>query len=229
MRVVFHMLDGSQKRWFPKVAKAAADRLSSLAQNFVFELPGFWSAQFALNEGGQPTIRHTRSQDQTITAVVFAAASWQTVDSSGSDATEQLASALLRIVPRDRVVELRRLFVDGGITHFRRVPVSWETMPDDPRSHLVLYFTAPGFELSDLHRLYDDLDVLLQRAGSGEVDGSGAGLGGYHLDVSLQERDAGLRSVFDFLRRNNMGDSARVIDERTGQQLYDKDIDQPDR
>jgi len=224
MRVVFQMLDGRQKRWFPKVARAAADRVSSLSQSFVFELPGVLSAEFALNESDQTVVRCIRSQDQTTTAVVFAVANWQTLDSSASDATEQLASALLRIIPRDRVAELRRLFVGGGIAHFRRVPVSWETMPDDPRSHLVLYFTALGFKLSDLHRLYDDLDVLLQRAGSGEVDGSGAGLGGYHLDVSLQEHDVGLRSVFDFLRRSNIGESVRVIDARTGQQLYHKDI-----
>jgi hypothetical protein len=81
--------------------------------------------------------------------------------------------------------------------------------------------TAPGFETPDLARLYDELDMILRREGFGEVDGSGAGLGGYNLDVSLRDRVAGVRSVFEFLRQHRLIDYARVVETDTGQRLSD--------
>src|SRR4051794_2770433 len=119
MRVAFQMVDSREKRWFSKVARSAADRLTSLSQSFAFELPGFWSAEFALNESDQTVVRYTLGQDHATTAIIFAAANWQTVDSASGDATEQLASALLSVIPRERAAELRDLFVSAGISHSR--------------------------------------------------------------------------------------------------------------
>jgi hypothetical protein len=225
MLIGFQLIDGRQKRWFSKVAKGAADRVSSLSQDFEFKLQGSWGAEFDLGQAVQPTICHTHGE-QTI-SVIFAAANWRTVASSIDDATEQLASAILRVIPRERVLELRQLFIDGGVSRFRSVQLSSRSVPHDPRTHLVLYLTAPGFEFADLERVYDGLDSVLRGEGSGEVNGSGAGIAGYHLDVSLERPGVGIRSLFDFLRRSGLADYARVINSVTGQQVSEEDVAQP--
>lgn len=224
MRVFFEILDGRQKRWFPKVAKAAAERVNSFAEGFAFDLPGLWGAGFSLVESEQTLVRHTIGRDDATTEVIFAAANWQGLDSAVGDATEQLASALLRVVPRERVAELRGMFNLEGVPHLRRVRVSRENAPEDPRFHAIIYFNAPGFDLSRLHRLYDELDIALQDAGCGEVNGSGVGLGGYSLDVSLWDREAGLRRVFAFLGQQDLKPYARVRDLRAGEDLNEHDV-----
>lgn len=224
MLVAFQMLDGREKRWFPKVARAAANRLSSLTHGINFELPGHWSAEFASTDDALTVVRQTQGADVTITTVVFAAAHWQSLDSAVGDATEQLAAALLGIVPFKQAGELRRLFAGAGIPDSRQVSVSRKPAPDDPRFHAVIYFSAPDFELSGLHRLYDELDNALQSAGFGEVDGSGTGLGGHHLDVSLRMRDAGLRTVFGFVKKQGSERHVRVTDARTGELLCEDGV-----
>ena len=179
------------------------------------------AAEFAPSESTQVTICRQSRNERIIASVIFAAATWHTVVSSTADATEQLASALLYIVPRQQAPELRRMLSDGGISPFRRVLESSRIIPHDSRAHLVIYLTAPGFETPDLARLYDELDMILRREGFGEVDGSGAGLGGYNLDVSLRDRVAGVRSVFEFLRQHRLIDYARVVETDTGQRLSD--------
>ncbi len=219
MDVVFRIVDRRQKRWFPKVAEAAAKNISALLQNCTCELKEILSAEFSLNGGESTFVSRKHSSHQKLVVITFVATSWQTIDSSINDATVQLASALLRIVPRERMTELTRVFLNEGII-IRPVSVSHENVAISRRNHFVIYVAAPSFQSSDLMRLYDELDAVLQQAGCGEVDGSGAGIGGYNLDVALDRRDIGLRTVFDFLKRNNLQDHSRVEDPSNGEQVF---------
>ena len=223
MRVQFQIVDSRHARWHGKVAQAAAERVGALVQGFACELAETLAAETAPNEDSQVTVCRRHIEERMIVSVIFAAATWTTVASSIGDATEQLASAILHIVPPARVPELRTLFVGAGVSALRHVREASLVAPRDPRAHFALHFTAPGFQMPDLSRLYDELDLMLQRERSGEVDGSGAGIGGYHLDVSLHDRAAGIRSIFQFLSEQRLRDYVRVVDLDTGQQLYDSE------
>jgi hypothetical protein len=217
--VVFRIRDRCQKRWFPKVAEAAAQKVSALTQNCTFELQEILAAEFSLNDGESTFVTRKQTSHQKLAVITFVATSWQTIDSSINDATVQLASALLRIVPRERMAELSRLFLNEGIV-LRPVSVSHENTAIDHRDYFVIYVDASGFQTSDLMRFDEELDAMLRQAGCGEVDGSGSGITGYNLDVSLQRRDIGLRIVFDFLKSNDLEDHSRVEDSRNGERVF---------
>jgi len=221
MEVLFRILDARERRWHAKAARAAANRLTSLTESFRLEIQGLLAAEFSLTERDTTTVCHSSIDGQKLTTVVFAASAWENLASCIPDATEQLASALIRIVPQQNAPELRALLALAGISCVRPIRESQRKIVIDTRAHIVLYFSGPDFDFAQVERYYDELDSILQQEKSGEVDGSGSGVGDCHLDASLRDRQLGLQSIFRFIQQNDLQGNVRVVDGDTGFELTD--------
>jgi hypothetical protein len=217
MKARFQLLGFSEKRWHAKVAKAAADCISECVQCVDRELVGMLAAEFHPGTPQMVEVRH--DSERQITTIVFATAHWETMPASIEDATEQLASVLIAIAPRPDRDSLAATFHGAGVGHARSVVRVGVRAVADPRWHLVLQFGNSRITIDELHRLYDELDSALQDCGAGEVNGSGVGIGGMHLDLSLTDKDAGLRVVRTFVSEQGFKGEVRLLDSRSGRDL----------
>lgn len=217
MKVRFQLLGYSEKRWHVKVAKAAADRISEGVQGINRELVGLLAAEF--HPGTPQTVEVRQDSERQINTIGFATAHWGAMPASIEDATEQLASVLMAITPRPDRDSLAATYHGVGIRHTREVIRVGVRAVADPRWHLVLQFENSRITLEELHRLYDDLDAALRGCGAGEVNGSGAGIGGMHLDLSLTDKDPGLGVVRAFVSKQGFEGEVRLLDSRSGQDL----------
>lgn len=198
MRVEFHYFDSSQKRWFAKVARRAADRISEIAFGIDYELPVAWSAEFATDEIGAVTIRRSLDRHQTTISVTFAAGGWRSLDSCADDAASQMASAVLSTVPPDVASQLHTVFSSAGLMNVRHLALATEKVTHDPNYHIELCFHTASYEAADFHSVYDCLDAHLRKLELGFVDGSSSSRGGFCLDISLPQLEPGISSIVDF-------------------------------
>jgi hypothetical protein len=198
----------------------AAERVSDIVSGFSFHMSEAWSAEFAVNEMDHTRVHRLRDHRQTTLSVTFAAAGWQSLDSSIDDAVAQLASAVLCTVPPNWANQLRRAFVSGGITRLRRILVSSETANPDPNHYVELCFNKPGFDDHDFHAFYDQLDARLQNLRLGLVDGSSWSREVFCLDISLSQRESGIQSILDFVAEHGHLDSVILLDQLTEERLH---------
>ena len=219
MYVEFHHYDASQKRWFTKVAKRAAGRVSAIVSEFDYQMPDTWSAEFAVKELTRTRIHRIRDRHQTILSVTFAAASWQSLDSSADDAIAQLASAVLCVVPQDLAVQLRGAFIANGVSQLRPISMTSEVAPPDSNHHVELCIRSQGIGLDEFYSLYDRLDAHLRDQRLGFVNGSSWSVDSYCIDFSLPIREAGIRCVMGFITEQGHRDRVTLSDISTGESL----------
>lgn len=219
MRVEFHYYNASQKRWFTKTAGRAAERVSAVTSRFEYQMSDAWSAEFALHELRRTKVHREIAQQQTTITVTFAAADWQSLDSSLDNAVSQLASAVLCVVPEDIAARLHAEFIANGITRLSRLKLSHSFARADPNHHVELCFASPSLDVTEFECLYDRLDAHLRTFGFGLVDGSSWSQAGYCLDLSLSEREAGIRCSLDFVAALGHNDEVTLTDIQTGESL----------
>jgi hypothetical protein len=227
MRVEFHYYNGSLKRWFTKVARRAAERVSAIASRIDYQMPHAWSAEFTLDEAAGTSIHRICDSSQTTITVTFAAAGWQSLDSSADDAISQLASAVFSTVPPDIADQLLGAFIAAGFTRLHQIHCSSAIAAPDYNHHLELCINRPSLGTTEVHGLYDRLDARLREQGLGLVDGSSWSREGYCLDLSLPHLESGIRCVLDFAIEHGHYDFITLTDAETGERFHRKNQGDP--
>ncbi|MES2696562.1 MAG: hypothetical protein V4773_24040 [Verrucomicrobiota bacterium] len=214
MVIRFQLFGNAEKRWHHKVAKAAAERLTDCLQSSALKLNGALAADFCPGDINAVEIRH--DSERKVSTILFSTGHWGTMAASVDDAIEQLASAVMAMVPPPARDSLSKTFITSGIRHTRGVRRVDTRITADNRTHFYLKFLDSHLSLDELHRIYDQLDAALRVCGVGEANGSGVGIEGMHVDVSLTEKGAGLDVISMFIRERNLKERVRLIDARSG-------------
>lgn len=177
--VNFNGYDGTIKRWHPKVARAAEQRIKEiLADANIDSLGDFW-AEFDASTSGPPTLIEKFNAKDVYRIIRFAARDWSTVDSSIEDAVNQLASVL---VVYTRNVSLSRAFKSSGVA-VGSATTERQRIDDDPNEHASIVI-ANDLSTDQFFSLVERIESELHLSGVGNVSGTGWGIGGWCIDLS---------------------------------------------
>ncbi len=209
MRVRFLGYDARQRRWHPKVARAAADAInvaiSSTPQTPTIEL---WARFDVSTEDTTVLVRRCEGRE-THHVVVFAAANWTTVASSIGNATTQLAAALAALDPASTAPLLHTLGLRPA--QLPTLTRSTEIHPLDSRRHMTFALQSP-LSPDDFVALTSSLDQQLAEANLGEVTGTGWSVSGeWSLDLATDEPEACLSFATSFLTSRGIA-SFKLLD-----------------
>jgi len=180
--VNFNGYDGTIKRWHPKVARAAEQRIKEiLADANIDSLGDFW-AEFDTSTSGPPTLIEQFNAKDVYRIIRFAAGNWPTVDSSIADAVNQLASVL---VVYTRNASLSRTFESGGVAVGNAITAR-QRIEDDPDEHASILI-ANDLPADQFFSLVDRIETELHLSAAGNVSGTGCGIGGWCIDLSAPD------------------------------------------
>ncbi len=181
----FNGYDGTIKRWHPKVARAAVQRINEILAEANIDSHGDFWAEFDVSNSGSPILIEKFNAKDVYRIIRFAARDWSTVDSSIEDAVNQLASIW---VVYARNASLSRIFESGGLTVGNAVTVQ-QRIDDDPNEHASIVITN-DLSTEQFFSLIDHIETELQLSGVVHVSGTGYGLGGWCIDLSAPAIEA---------------------------------------
>lgn len=210
MEIRFRGYDRTKKAWFGKVSSRASQQLSALLSDVpLVSLPEMF-AGFDPQQSEKVVLQKRVEGTQRDLSIVFAAKNWLSLGDAVPDAVVQLASAVWELAP-----EQARPQIDGALAQAgfpKLLPISQRTVHvrPDRREHLVIMLESPDFSEQQFEELYERLDEALQAAKAGEVTGSGHGMGGRNLDVSLSKRSKGRKILRQHLAALPPGTSVRA-------------------
>ena len=204
MEVYFGVVDSREKRWFPKVAHAAAREITQLISPVGDQKRLELHAQFDTSEADRAKVVECEEGSIRYTAVVFAASRWQTVQDSIPGATSQLASAVIAVLPEFLRSEVASRFAASGIQG-SQVTFKNKTIPTDGLTDFYLFLDSP-MELDAFFTLVDRIDAELYKASLGEVSGNAYSVSKLSSCIDLVSADRALaqRSVESLLKQNGI-------------------------
>jgi hypothetical protein len=219
MNINLRGYDRSKRPWFGKVAVRAREELSDILRAVEWIDPPEMFAGFDANQGETVVLEEQSVGGERFLSIVFAARDWQSVESAGPDAVGQLAAAVAALAPPSLAKRIKERV--HGARHradwpVRRIRVRARA---DRRLHLVVMLDE-RLQEDRFMELYETLDRALQNARAGEVTGSGFGLGGWNLDVSLQKKPAGKNILREELAKLPKHISSRVTAEGTDEPFH---------
>ena len=171
--------DRRARRWHPKVARAAQERVQQILVDAGIDVPDDYFAEFDVLSSGSPVLIEKSNSRGIYRVISFAARDWSCVESSVADAVRQLASALAASSRNDSVA---RAFQSAGLT-LAAATIKREKIADDDREHASV-FIKKDISAEQFFAIVDHLEVELKLAGAGEVTGTGCGTGGWSIDLS---------------------------------------------
>jgi hypothetical protein len=169
----------ANKRWHPKVARAAEQQIKEiLADANIDSLGDFW-ADFEPSTNGPPCLIERFNSKDIHRVIKFSAGDWLTVESSVSDAVNQLAS-VLAVYARDSSLTIALELAGLAIG---RATTARERFDDDPNEHASIVITSE-LSIDQFFSLVDRVETELHLSGTGDVSGTGCGIGGWCIDLS---------------------------------------------
>jgi hypothetical protein len=174
MEVSFSVLDGREKRWFPKVAQAAKQSVNQIIGSIKNAQRLEFHAQFDTKNADQVNVVECKEGKMCYTVLVFAAGGWQTVAHAIPNATSQLASAVLISLSNPLRSEAENRFTASGIL-VSPAQLGKKTIQTDGLTDFYLYLDTPTGR-DAFFSLIEQIDSALQKASLGEVSGNAYGL-----------------------------------------------------
>jgi hypothetical protein len=209
MNITLLGYDRTKRPWFGKVVNRAREDLGEILRDVEWIDPPELFAAFDTEQGDTIVLEERIEDGESLISIVFAARNWRDVQSSRSEAVAQLAAAVTALAP-PAVAERVEVSVRGaGYAKDFSLRRSRVHARRDRRLHLVVML-GEGLHEDSFMELYGRLDLALQNARAGEVTGSGFGIGGWNLDVSLQRKPSGKRILREELARLPKDISCRV-------------------
>jgi hypothetical protein len=194
--VRFNSYDRTIKRWYPKVVQAAEERINQLVADAGISLRGEYCAEFDTSCSGPPRLIKRSNNTCDFRVITFCTKDWSSVDAAIPSAVRQLSSVLAM---NNRNPRLRLVFESAGID-LEQAELVTERVPDDQLQHATLHLrhelTTDRFAW-----IVDRVETELNLSGSGEVSGTGCGIGGWTIDLSGPAIDQSIAVAIDELEQ----------------------------
>ena len=178
MKVQFLGINSSEKRWYAKVARFVTTNINNHIESVnAPDMCELW-ADFNSDEESKIQIIDKTEGNSTYTSIVFASKDWGTMPDANAKATQQFSKALLEIVPKDFVDELK-----SNLSEYLTERYSIETSAvktEDDFDDFYLYLKTESLE--EHIKIVDFFEQHFAGFNHSDISGTGFGITGTNID-----------------------------------------------
>jgi len=199
-----NMLMHADRPFFHKVVQKAERQIQPVLDSAAFPVPYDYAAEFD-SATTVPKLIHQYNKKLNIHAIRFGAAQWEPGKST-QDAVNQIASVLVIQYPNQPLAEPFRA---AGITvgPARRFK---HRLPNETLDHATVFITS-DLTIDMFFHLADQVDSLVATSRTGDVSGTGCGIGGWCLDLTSKT----IEKCVDFVSKELQSRSLEFTVERS--------------
>ena len=184
MEIHFSVLGYGEKRWYQKVAKGAELALNKIVKDQ--NIPDLeLCAEFDSKESEVVKVVIQKEKRHFFKKVYFPCKDWGLMPDAISKATSQLASALLKLIPQNKLNNFEQIFACSNLIKYT-VSLDSKVIPDDNLVDVYLYLRdIPNHE--KYLEIVDYFETKFIRINHSEISGTGFGLGGGNIDFITKD------------------------------------------